>query len=723
MSEKNYVIKYAAMDQLYLLVCNRVNGWYTDLNNWTEKYTKLVEMDSFQGAGAESVKVYLQEVHALLVGSIQQTLQLYQSQYLLYRNGYNRIDGNIYSCLPQEVLQKVGKKLSDESETIQEISDSIRGSLNSISDILYLNNPSIFTVKDTMDGVKKDLDKFDREIGDYESSALAGTQGDLQGLIDSLQTAILGYLIDGTNIASYRSGEVVRNTEMLDLYQRVLDSGKYIEEHRDEIELAAAEQEEAFAQMQADYEAACEAREQEGKMKMLQGGIAIVVGTLAIVGTAGMATPIVVTAAVSGGGAVLYGASTSIEGAQDWHLGSIGDLETASINPIRDTVFAGSQELYDMWGSLSMTVAGLCIPTGRAVNSAAGFGKEAMVKAAVKAITWESAKGAAVDWASQNITQYAAEQFNLNQFQAAILNIGLNIGLDQGADMAGRRMGVIDDPQSTDWMPYDDAKRYNQYWNELEQGIHNNHPGMSHPDLEAWALADLKVSEHIAISKVNWDEVIELRAKELDLQERFYHPRGVEANSNGATFMDGMSFEDAKRYNQWVTLREEGLNQEKINDIVLTNKGMRPDPAAYLSKNYIDDHLSLFNEGATIIMTEQQYERFVLGGDFIGIPNDGTQFVLPKSMCDEIDTEAEGDISYYEKVLGFDSGHFSGGGGLVRIDIENLEGLNLRIPSGNEYGANWHWVPGGFTDGGVPEAVTDLIPNNSANVHITQLES
>lgn len=32
----------------------------------------------------------------------------------------------------------------------------------------------------------------------------------------------------------------------------------------------------------------------------------------------------------------------------------------------------------------------------------------------------------------------------------------------------------------------------------------------------------------------------------------------------------------------------------------------------------------------------------------------------------------------------------------------------IRIPSGNEGGANANWVPEGFTSGGVSEAVADL---------------
>ena len=95
---------------------------------------------------------------------------------------------------------------------------------------------------------------------------------------------------------------------------------------------------------------------------------------------------------------------------------------------------------------------------------------------------------------------------------------------------------------------------------------------------------------------------------------------------------------------------------------------------------------------------------------------------MPKNYCDEIAIKANGNISVYEKMLGFDIGHFDDGGGLVRIDIDNLDGLNLRMPSGNEAGANSHWISGGKTDGGVSEAITDLIPNNSSNVSIILLK-
>lgn len=535
MSGKDYVIKYSAMDQLYLLICNRISGWYNELADWSEEYTRLVDMESFQGTSAESAKAYLQEVHGLMICFVQQTLQVFQSRYLLYKNGYYDIDGNIYANIPQEALQDVKKKLRDESEKLQNISDSIDSSVSSVSDLIYLKNPSIFNLKDTMDGLKRELNEFDQKIESYESSELTSVQGEMQGLIDSLQTAIQGYLSNGTNIASYQPGAVAGNTNILDLYQRAMAGSEYVEAHKDEIELAAAEQEEAFAQMQADYEAACEAREAEGQAKLIQGGLAIVIGTIAIVGTAGMATPIVITAGVAGGSAIAYGASTSIEGAQDWYLGSIGDLETAAINPIRDTVFAGNQELYDLWGSLSMTVAGMCVPVGQSINGVAGMGKDVLVKTAIKTIAKETVQDTISDKISGEITEFATEKLNLNEAWSTALNIGIGLGLDKGMDFAGQKIGVSDGPRFTDDMSFDDAKRYNQYWDELEKGIHIDHPGLTRADIDAWNLADAKLNEHIAISKVDTDAVLDLRMKELETQRHFLNgDTGNTANKSGS---------------------------------------------------------------------------------------------------------------------------------------------------------------------------------------------
>ena len=152
------------------------------------------------------------------------------------------------------------------------------------------------------------------------------------------------------------------------------------------------------------------------------------------------------------------------------------------------------------------------------------------------------------------------------------------------------------------------------------------------------------------------------------------------------------------------------LTQSQIKDIVNTPKGSRPDPSSYLSQEYIDAHLAQFDDGVSVIQTEWAYSRYSETNGFVGVPDDNSLFVMPKNYCDDVIARANGNISIIEKELGFPDGYFSDGGGLIRIDAPNTPELNIRIPSGNETGANKLWIPGGKTSGGVPEAITNTIP-------------
>ena len=176
-------------------------------------------------------------------------------------------------------------------------------------------------------------------------------------------------------------------------------------------------------------------------------------------------------------------------------------------------------------------------------------------------------------------------------------------------------------------------------------------------------------------------------------------------------FRDLMTPEEAARYDKYW--------QDTITSIP---KGERPDPTTYLSQEYINEHLAQFADGVSVIQTNWAYSRYSEMNGFIGVPDDNTLFVMPKSLCDDVIKKANGDISIIEKELGFPEGYFSDGGGLVRIDVEDISGLNIRMPSGNETGANSLWLPGGYTSGGVPEAITDTIPLSRANITTIDIE-
>ena len=169
----------------------------------------------------------------------------------------------------------------------------------------------------------------------------------------------------------------------------------------------------------------------------------------------------------------------------------------------------------------------------------------------------------------------------------------------------------------------------------------------------------------------------------------------------------------------WKWLGKAPLTAEQTQAILAAPKGERPDPATYLDKNYIRQHLKEFRQGASFVMGLDNYVMYVLTRKAIG-REDGTCFVMPKSVCDDIAKAAKGNLAVYEQALGFEPGYFQGHGGLVRIDVIEVSDLHIRIPSGNEAGVNAYWLPGGYTSGGVPEAVSDLVPKS--RILVTRLQ-
>jgi hypothetical protein len=73
-------------------------------------------------------------------------------------------------------------------------------------------------------------------------------------------------------------------------------------------------------------------------------------------------------------------------------------------------------------------------------------------------------------------------------------------------------------------------------------------------------------------------------------------------------------------------------------------KGTRPDPAEYLSLDYIQHHIEQFNQGATRFMLDECLSKYGIG------QRDGTTFVFATSEVDSL--IAKGNFSDVESALG-----------------------------------------------------------------------
>ncbi|MDE1150578.1 MAG: RHS domain-containing protein [Azospirillaceae bacterium] len=139
------------------------------------------------------------------------------------------------------------------------------------------------------------------------------------------------------------------------------------------------------------------------------------------------------------------------------------------------------------------------------------------------------------------------------------------------------------------------------------------------------------------------------------------------------------------------------LSEAQQAEILGTPKGSRPNPSTYFSQEAIDAHLEPFQGGVTKITSYTPTEN-------LGPP--GGTFVMPKSVADDLITNAGGSVTELEQSLSLEPGTL--GDNPMRVDVPNPQGL--RMSDGNELGANSQWVPGGRTAGGIPEATIDPAP-------------
>lgn len=156
-------------------------------------------------------------------------------------------------------------------------------------------------------------------------------------------------------------------------------------------------------------------------------------------------------------------------------------------------------------------------------------------------------------------------------------------------------------------------------------------------------------------------------------------------------------------------------------------KANRPDPETYLEAAYMEEHLAQFDEGAVSFITPWAFEKFTVDGnnaDYHGRAEG--LFVLPAKWASEVISSGFSDpaiasaqagqeknrllVQFIEQKMGIPVGCWSNNSNkLLAVFIENPRELNLRFTTGREAGANIEWRPGGYTLGGVPEAMVDKV--------------
>jgi filamentous hemagglutinin len=110
-------------------------------------------------------------------------------------------------------------------------------------------------------------------------------------------------------------------------------------------------------------------------------------------------------------------------------------------------------------------------------------------------------------------------------------------------------------------------------------------------------------------------------------------------------------------------------------------------------------------------MTKSNIDKYGIG------QRDGTSFMMTKKEADKLIESTNGDKRLLEDALGLPV-NFLEVNELVKVNVPKPREANIRMPSGNEAGANDLWIPGGKLPDGNLEAVIDVgnIPSSGYTV-------
>ncbi|MFN3522600.1 MAG: hypothetical protein ACK4YQ_10145 [Phenylobacterium sp.] len=117
-------------------------------------------------------------------------------------------------------------------------------------------------------------------------------------------------------------------------------------------------------------------------------------------------------------------------------------------------------------------------------------------------------------------------------------------------------------------------------------------------------------------------------------------------------------------------------------------------------------------EGGSFLLTEEQYLLYVKDAPRVGRA-DG-QFMTSRAEMDRLLDEVGPNPAALGEKLGIDS--WSGDTRLMRVDVADPLEHNVRLPTAEMSGSNANYRPGGVTSGGVPEVVTDPVPQSQIRV-------
>ena len=371
----SYNIKFDDITSVQVESQKTINAWGESVASLNKAMTDFINNQNLQGQAISSMRRYLVEVHGTLLQTLVNLMNDYSTNLLLYKDGYYQIDSHLHTKLPGQEFTRLHSDLKGSRDKLKNEIELLNTTKDKISDLVSYDGSSHTKTVMDYNFLLNQIKNLDSSITQYESNHASQDLVAFKELLAATKALIAEHAGKTRTVGTYQSGDFAK----LKSVQRFAIAYKQATQQMESrVERVKAAQERDKVRFEA---LAAEDRAKNGWKDLAIGVVTVAIGILAIIGTLGTATPLVVAGGIVGFGTTAYGLSNMYEAGQDIKLGNAGDIQTKAGNPIRDTLFMGNDKLYHDVGNVFVTASAIMIPIGQTQSVVKGLTQFALGEA------------------------------------------------------------------------------------------------------------------------------------------------------------------------------------------------------------------------------------------------------------------------------------------------------------------------------------------------------
>ena len=530
------------------------------------------------------MRTYLVEVHGTLLQTLVNLMNDYSTNLLLYKDGYYQIDGDLHTKLPGQVFTNLHSNLKSSRDDLKGEIELLNTTKDKISDLVSYSGSSHTSTVMNYNFLMNQVKNLDNSIIQYESNHASQDLVAFKELLSATKALIAEHAGKTRTVGTYQSGDFAKLQSVQRFAMAYQQATKQMESR---VERVQAAQERDKARFEA---LAAEDRAKNGWKDLAIGVVTVAFSILAIVGSMGFATPLVVGAGLTAGlGSFAYGASNAAEGIHNIQLGNAGDIHTKSYNLIRDTLFMGNDKLYHDVGNVFVTASAIMIPIGQTQSAVKGLTQFAIGEAGAYTagqVAYHGTKllgGSEEDAQTANFignilggyaVSSAASKFSLNKVKVEVEAPKYN------------REQILKNLKESKLAR--ESSNFDQYLAKEKLQL-----GLNKSPLVSRELPKLKGVHDVEAPKYNREQILKNLEESKLARESSNFDQYLAKEKLQKTLMS-MEPMDRQRYLQWHKYAEAGI--EPSDRVKLRNWSYPPEPEFYLKNKNVYDNPDYFNQ-------------------------------------------------------------------------------------------------------------------------------